>query len=140
MPLADSSLNKHVPHPFLCANTGVQKEPLGSVHDFSTQAYNAAQAASSARASEDAYEKAAARAAEEAAMLDQSGGWRMRWGQVELCACVKLESDRPTLKCKHFSCLSIPVRKANSHDVTLSLLHAETLPTWRGGGIRQRTS
>uniref|UniRef100_A0A6S8IU36 Transcription initiation factor TFIID subunit 8 n=1 Tax=Dunaliella tertiolecta TaxID=3047 RepID=A0A6S8IU36_DUNTE len=46
---------------------GVQKEPLGSVHDYATRAYSAAQAASSGRVAGDAYEKAAAKAAEEAA-------------------------------------------------------------------------
>eukprot|EP00983_Pelagomonas_calceolata_P051168 1142293-Pelagomonas_calceolata.AAC.4 len=48
-------------------HVGVQKEPLGSVHDYATRAYSAAQAASSGRVAGDAYEKAAAKAAEEAA-------------------------------------------------------------------------
>lgn len=62
---------------------GVQKEPLGSVHDYATQAYSAAQAASSGRMTGDAYEKAAAKAAMEAAATGPSSGRSTRCVLVE---------------------------------------------------------
>jgi len=88
--------------------TGQQKEPLGSAHDYSTQAFKAAQAAASAKAPEDAYKKA--KSAEETA--DALGGRRS--GCVFVCVCVCLRvcvcacACVRVCICVHISFVTIP--------------------------------